>query len=376
MKTRIVSLSCLLGVLAACSTSRPPVDIAQQSTPPDGYKDTPMLPGTPWHVHDPGRPQPPVVTPGTFSRQSKPGKPPSDAIVLFDGKGLEAWQDKAGKAAAWKIVGNEMIEGKGDIVTRKEFGDLQLHLEFREPTPPVGKGQGRGNSGVFLMGKYELQVLDSYQSLTYPDGQAGALYGQHPPLVNASRPPGKWQVYDVIFNPPHFTEKGELTSPAYITVFHNGVLVQNHEAYRGPTGHRILATYSPQASTGPISLQDHHNPVRYRNIWVRPLPAPEPTVMGAPKKLLVVTVTLGFRHSSIPTAEKILAQLGSQSGSFTLDYLRQPEGKPSDADWQDKLKTAFQKMSPESLKQYRRRDIREYDREPADTGQGGVSGLA
>ena len=159
----------------------------------------------------------------------------------------------------------------GDIKTRRTFGGhFRLHVEFRVPYMPKPDGQGRGNSGVFLMGRYELQVLDSYQNLTYPDGQAAAIYGQYPPLVNASRPPGEWQVYDVIFTAPRFKD-GKLETPAYMTVFHNGVVVHNHAGILGAGTHKKLPEYSPHGLTGPLKLQDHGDPVRYRNIWFRPL---------------------------------------------------------------------------------------------------------
>ncbi len=157
------------------------------------------------------------------------------------------------------------------IRTKQEFGDCQLHLEFATPTPPKGRDQGRGNSGVLFFGRYEIQVLDSFENLTYPDGQAAAIYGQYPPLVNASRPPGQWQSYDIVFTAPRFTEEGPLESPAYVTMFHNGVLVHNHRAPLGPMKFRGLAPYAPHGPKGPLMLQDHTNPVRYRNIWVREL---------------------------------------------------------------------------------------------------------
>ena len=243
---------------------------------PVGYTDTPMLPGGKWHVHDPDRPQPKVVTPGTFSTQQTAGKPPSDAIVLFDGKDLSQWRDAGGNPSGWVVKDGVMIVPPdktphgGDIFTRAEFSDIQLHLEFATPTPPKGDSQERGNSGVFFLGEYELQVLDSYQNRTYADGGAASLYGQYPPLVNASRPPGEWQVYDVAFTAPRFKD-GQVETPAYITVFHNGVLVHNHDAYLGPTGHKINPKYNSTRSRGPLKLQDHHNPTKYRNIWVRPL---------------------------------------------------------------------------------------------------------
>ena len=240
------------------------------SPPPTGYSDTPMLPGDKWHVHDGNRPPPRVVTPGSFSTPDRPGKPPSDAIVLFDGKDLSKWRGGKGGDAPWKVENGYALVQGGEIVTKDEFGDCQLHVEWSAPNPPKGESQGRGNSGVFFFGRYEVQVLDSYQNKTYPDGQAAALYGQYPPLVNASAKPGEWQSYDIIFTAPRF--KGDkLESPAYITLLHNGVVVHNHTALLGATGHKVLAKYAPHGPKGPIHLQDHRDPVRYRNLWVRPL---------------------------------------------------------------------------------------------------------
>jgi hypothetical protein len=236
-----------------------------------GFQDTPLQPDGQWHVHDPARPQPPVVTPGaTFSDNAAP---PSDAIVLFDGKDLAQWRDKrTGGPVAWTVADGVATSAKGDIVTTNQFGDLQLHLEFREPTPPKGDGQGRGNSGVFLMGQYEIQVLDCYHNKTYADGATAGIYGQHPALVNACRPPGEWQTYDIIFNVPHFDADGKLVSPGYVTVFHNGVVAQNHQAIRGATNWKSPGKYTPHGPTGPLALQYHNNSVSFRNIWVRPVP--------------------------------------------------------------------------------------------------------
>jgi len=243
---------------------------AQQAT--TGYTDTPTIPGSKWRVHDATRPRPPVVTAGTCSTEDKPGKPPSDATMLFDGASTAAWSAEKGGPAQWKVENGymEVAGASGGIVTKDEFGDSQLHVEFREPTPPKGDSQGRGNSGVFLYGLYEIQVLDSYNNVTYADGQASAIYGQSPPLVNAARPPGEWQSYDIVYTGPRFKD-GKVDVPGYVTVFHNGVIVQNHTEILGATGHRVLPKLVVHGLKGPIMLQNHGNPVRYRNIWIRPL---------------------------------------------------------------------------------------------------------
>jgi 3-keto-disaccharide hydrolase len=230
-----------------------------------------------WKIHDPNRPLPPVVDPGTPSTQDLPGHAPSDAVVLFDGKDLSKWAYKDGTAAKWKVENGyaEVVVKTGYIYTREAFGDCQLHVEYAEPIPPKGESQERGNSGVFLMGLYEIQVLDSYQNKTYADGQAAAVYGQYPPLVNASRAPGQWQSYDIIFHGPRFAKDGKLLRPAHVTVFHNGVLVQDNVELTGPTAHGARPPYSPHAEKLPLALQDHGDPVRYRNIWIRELKTAE-----------------------------------------------------------------------------------------------------
>lgn len=226
-----------------------------------------------WKPNDPGRPLPPVIDSGTASTQDAPGHPPSDAVVLFDGKDLSQWVGKDGDPAKWKVAEGhmEVVPHSGDVHTRQPFGDCQLHVEFAEPVPPVGEDQDRGNSGVFLMGLYEIQVLDSYQSKTYADGQASAVYGQFPPQVNASRPPGQWQTYDVIFHGPRFDQDGKVLRPARITLLHNGVLVQDNVELSGPTAHHQRPPYKSTPDKLPLSLQDHGNPVRFRNIWIREL---------------------------------------------------------------------------------------------------------
>jgi Domain of Unknown Function (DUF1080) len=226
-----------------------------------------------WKIHDRSRPAPPAVTPGECSTQAHAGAAPSDAMVLFDGKDLSKWKAADGGPAKWKVGDGyfEVAPGTEDMYTRDTFGDAQLHLEWATPDPPRGEDQDRGNSGFFLMGLYELQVLDSYHSKTYADGQAGAIYGQYPPLVNACCPPGQWQAYDVVFHGPRFDKDGKLARPAFITVLHNGVLVQDHARIMGPTEHMKRPPYHVTPDKLPIKLQDHNHPVRYRNIWVREL---------------------------------------------------------------------------------------------------------
>jgi hypothetical protein len=228
---------------------------------------------TTWKIHDPNRPLPPVIDPGTPSTQELPGHPPSDAVVLFDGKDLSKWAHEDGSAAKWKVENGyaEVAPKSGYIYTREAFGDCQLHVEFAEPVPPKGESQERGNSGVFLMGLYEIQVLDSYENKTYADGQAAAVYGQYPPLVNASRAPGQWQSYDIVFHGPRFDKDGKLLRPARVTVLHDGVLVQDNVELSGPTANGARPPYKAQAEKLPLALQDHGDPVHFRNIWIREL---------------------------------------------------------------------------------------------------------
>jgi hypothetical protein len=226
--------------------------------------------GIPW-------PEVKVVDPG------KVGGPPSDAIVLFDGKDLSQWE-----GGQWQVKDGCMIAA-GDnntwerqgLNTKQAFGDCQLHIEWASPEKVEGVEQERGNSGVFIMGLYEVQILDSYENPTYRDGQAAAIYKQHPPLVNVCRKPGEWQTYDIVFEAPRFDAQGNLTRPAFVTVLHNGVLVQNHFEIQGATAWDQVPKYTAHASKLPLSLQYHHNPVRFRNIWIRELP---PTDAPAPEK--------------------------------------------------------------------------------------------
>lgn len=237
-----------------------------------GYTDTPVLPGQKWRVHDIERPKPRMVTPGTT-----PSAPPSDAIVLFDGKDLSKWGTPSrvtGKMGppTW-IVDNGSIWARdrtGELVSKEKFGDIQLHVEFQAPSKIEGSGQDRGNSGVLLMSRYEIQVLDSWENPTYADGQAGSIYGQWPPLVNASKRPGEWQSYDIIFEAPKF-EGDKVVKPAFVTVLHNGVLTQHRQQIIGRMAHRVVGTYAPHSPEEPLALQNHNTRTRFRNIWVRRL---------------------------------------------------------------------------------------------------------
>lgn len=224
----------------------------------------------PWPIHSMDRPVPPVVAPGAYVADSPP---PSDAIVLFDGHDLSQWRASDGGPAKWTVANGDfqVAAGTGAIQTAQGFGDCQLHIEWEAPAPPHGEGQERGNSGVFLMGLYEVQVLDSYDNRTYADGQAAALFGQYPPLVNASRKPGEWQTYDIVFHRPRFTAGGGVASPAHVTVLHNGVLVQDNAVLTGPTAFGKRPPYKAHADALPLSLQDHGYPVRFRNVWIRKL---------------------------------------------------------------------------------------------------------
>jgi Domain of Unknown Function (DUF1080) len=236
-----------------------------------GYSDTPIIPGQPWRVHDVERPAPPLVSPGATA-----SAPPSDAVVLFDGKDLSKWAQRGPNGetvdAKWPVREGYFETGAktGSMFTREGFGDMQLHVEWAAPPEVSGTSQGRGNSGVIIMGRYEVQVLDMFNNRTYADGGAASLYGQWPPLVSAPRPPGEWQAYDIVFEAPRF-EGEKLVKPAFATVFWNGVLAQHRQELLGPTGHRTAPRYVPHAPELPLTLQDHSNPVRYRNVWIRRL---------------------------------------------------------------------------------------------------------
>jgi len=250
--------------------NRPPKEAGDDKR---GYIDTPQLPGQKWKVHDAARPRPRKVTPGLPLLSEAP---PSDAVVLFDGKDLSKWVSvpRGGEPRdpTWKVVNGELeiVPRTGRLVTKEKFGDCQLHVEWLIPREAPGAGQGRGNSGVELMMRYEIQVLESFENVTYADGQAASIYGQWPPLVNSSRPQGDWNVYDIFFEAPRF-EGEKLAKPGYVTVVHNGVMVHHHQEILGRAIHRRVATYAPHAAEEPLSLQDHGYPIRYRNIWIRRL---------------------------------------------------------------------------------------------------------
>jgi Domain of Unknown Function (DUF1080) len=274
----------ILMLAAAALSAQTPAQQQKQPAPPRdpipashgddvrGYNDTPQLPNQKWKVHDIERPRAPKVTPGALSSAA----PPSDAIVLFDGKDLSHWVQggRGGQTSEpkWKVENGyiEIVPRTGKLITKEKFGDCQLHVEWMIPKEATGSGQGRGNSGVELMQRYEIQVLESNENLTYADGAAGAMYGIWPPLVNPARPQGEWNAYDIMFEAPRF-EDGKLVKPAYFTVLFNGVLVQNHQEQLGTTIWRQVAKYSPHAAEESLSLQDHSQPVRYRNIWIRRL---------------------------------------------------------------------------------------------------------
>jgi len=285
----VVAGICVVAMIAGCATnegSKPAAKVEPAKTPVAAAKVEPAAEPKPtvqyvdtptgrWMVHDENRPAPPIIAPGAGC-----GEHPSDATLLFDGtkESMANWTDTTREKAPSKwIVGDgymESVKGAGYIQTKQEFGSCQLHVEFATPSKVQGTSQGRGNSGVFLQGQYEVQVLDSYENKTYPDGQCAALYGRSVPLVNVCRKPGEWQSYDIIYHRPLFDKDGKVTRKATFTVFQNGVLVQDHVVLEGGTGWinaHTITDYKAHGDKGPIQLQDHGNPVRYRNIWVREL---------------------------------------------------------------------------------------------------------
>lgn len=231
-----------------------------------GYKDTAIQPWSGFHVHDPDRPVPKKVKPGEPGRQNMAGTAPSDAVVLFDGKDLSAWQP-----SEWKVEDGCLVATHGPLATKQEFGSCQLHLEWQPPVEPAERITNRGNNGVMLLGNIEVQIFESYETPIYADGQAAAVYAQTPPLVNACRKPGEWQTFDIVFFAPKFDEKGKLLEPARLTMFHNGLLVHHNQEIYGDTPHAGLASYDSVKSKAPLAFGAHHCPVRFRNMWIRPL---------------------------------------------------------------------------------------------------------
>jgi hypothetical protein len=294
-----VTATCSLLLFAATGRGAPSTGSPFYGDPPDRTH--------PWAVHDQNRPQPKRVEPGTFSTAAQPGQPPSDAIVLFDGTAaaLDKWEadTKEGEPRAptkWIVRDGAMecVPKSGYIRTKEQFGDCQLHVEWAAPREVKGDSQGRGNSGIFLMGLAEVQVLDNYDNPTYADGFAASVYGVNPPLANALRPPGEFQVIDIVFRRPIYRD-GQPVDPGYLTVFCNGVLVQDHTPLEGPTGHMKRAVPGPFGEVGPLKLQDHGNPVRFRNIWYRPLP-PRP-IEGGTDGALAPAAATAKRHELATT---------------------------------------------------------------------------
>jgi hypothetical protein len=283
IRTRRLAMAALIGLMAW-----PGLDAGSPA-----WAQAPV----PWKIHDMNRPRPPKVT----AAPHLPVAAPSDAVTLFDGSDVSKWRNRDGGPAGWIVKDGymESVRGSGYVFTRDSFGDVQLHVEWAAPVPAAGKGQGRGNSGVFLMGLYEVQVLDSDTNVTYTDGQASAIYGQHPPLANASLPAGEWQAYDIVFRRPRFRPDGSVVKPARITVLHNGVLVQDNVEIWGPTSWLQYHPYESHPDRLPLALQDHGNPVRYRNIWARELPesaAPGPAT-GDAKPLLTLAPQVLDRYT-------------------------------------------------------------------------------
>jgi hypothetical protein len=312
----------------------------------------------PWAVHDRNRPQPKVVTAGTFSTQEQPGKPPSDAVILFDGTDLSKWEADEGQNVPTKwVVKNgamECVPGSGYIRTKEQFGDCQLHVEWAAPSKVEGESQGRGNSGVFLMGRVEVQVLDNYNNLTYADGYAASVYGVNPPMVNALRPPGEYQAYDIVFRRPIYKD-GKQVDPGYVTVFANGVLVQDHTMLEGGTGHMGRSRPEPFPATGPLKLQDHGNPVRFRNIWYRPLPPR--SVEGGTDGYLTAEATYAKRAEIAAMIRKDAEKLKNADNPVpellrwaeSLVYEQDADAQNRAAELAEEYMTNLQQLSPDKL---------------------------
>jgi hypothetical protein len=255
----------VLGLPWTAIAQRHAIVQAQDGSGVFGYKDTPLQPWSGFHVHDPDRPGPPRVDPGPAG---PPIPPPSDAVVLFGGLDLSAWQPHK-----WSVEDGCLVAGEGNLTTRQDFGDCQLHVEWMAPEQVDPNWGNRGNNGVELLGLFEVQIYDSYEGKIYPDGQAAAVYAQTPPLVNACRKPGQWQTYDIVVTAPVFQGE-QLVRPARLTMFHNGVLVHRDQEIYGNSPHGGLARYAGPRSRGPVTLLGHHCPVRFRNLWIRPLATP------------------------------------------------------------------------------------------------------
>jgi hypothetical protein len=312
----------------------------------------------PWAIHDRNRPQPPLVTPGTFSSQEEPGKPPSDAIVLFDGTDLSKWEaDKdTSEPTKWvvKTGAMECVPGSGYIRTKAKFGDCQLHVEWAAPTKAEGESQGRGNSGVFLMGLVEVQVLDNYNNPTYADGFAASVYGVNPPMANALRAPGQYQTYDIVFRRPIYKD-GQQVDPGYVTVFENGVLVQDHARLEGGTGHMARSVPGAFPEAGPLKLQDHGNPVRYRNVWYRPLPPR--AIEGGTDGYLTTEATMAKRKEIAAMLRQQATQLADPANPMpqmlrlaeSLVYERDDETAQKAAELAAQYMAALQQLPADKL---------------------------
>ena len=309
-------VACLLAgaLMSAQQTQTPP---AQPPPAPTGYQDTPMQPNGKWHVHDGTRPQPRVVTPGPLLSLA----PPSDAIVLL-GQDLSRWQMTVGGGpVSWPIASGVMSSGKGMIRTRQnDFTDYQLHVEFATPSEVKGNSQGRGNSGVFLNGVFEIQVLDSFENITYPDGQASAMYGQFPPMVNASRKPGEWQSYDITFTGPRFNGT-TLEKPAVVTVLHNGVTVHAGQAFLGPTAHKLIGKYAAVPREG---LYRPPGPRQSRAVPEHLDPAAQGSGVGQPRR-----ITAGGRHGGPAFSDRLLLTIVGQTGIEPDGSLAAGSGRPT-----------------------------------------------
>ncbi len=312
--------ACLVLGLASLLPSLSP---AAQSTGSPFYGDAPDR-HHPWSIHDQNRPQPKRVEPGTFSSATQPGTPPSDAIILFDGTSasLEKWEadttaDAPRAPSKWIVKDGAMecVPKSGYVRTKEQFGDCQLHVEWAAPKNVQGNSQGRGNSGIFLMGLVEVQVLDNYNNPTYADGFAASVYGINPPLANALHAPGEYQMIDIIFRRPVY-EGTKVLDPGYLTVFCNGVLVQDHTPLEGPGGHQKRSVAGPFPAQGPLKLQDHGNPVRFRNIWYRPLPAR--SVEGGTDGFLTAEATTLKRKGIAATVRADAAKLSGTAQMLRL----------------------------------------------------------